>query len=200
MLYECVLSTFLLSTWACFVFFRRSTLHGGDQVKRGVHKDFFILFYLNGLLWMALCAKFSPTRCTALLCVHLLRRFFESGVYCYKIFSKMSALQFICGLIYYPVLVYHSFFVEEPPIYSMFLLSSAAQAVSHYFLFHKREFTYYTHYFTEILIHYSMNREALNCLWIASFTLINIFNRSAQTPKTRRISKKCAPDAVPVDK
>lgn len=176
--YTLALSGLLASAWIGFFFFRESTLHGRSLLKKGVHKDFFIFFYLHGLVWMGVLSGLYPnTRCSLLLTVHLLRRLVESMVYTYKIFSRMTGLQVVSGLVYYPVIAWHSFAVKTVPCYYLFWLASGLQVASHFLLFRKRIFTWYSHYLTEALIHYSMNRDLLNAGWIVSFTLINAANR-----------------------
>ncbi|KAI5189769.1 hypothetical protein NECID01_0675 [Nematocida sp. AWRm77] len=176
--YNLILSGFLASVWGGFFFCRERTLHGRAFVKKGVHKDFFVLFYLHGLVWLGVLSGVYPsTSCSLLLGMHMGRRLFESMLYTYKIFSRMSVAQMLCGLVYYPVIVWNSFFVKEKPLYLLFWSASVAQLFSHFFLFKRRMFTYYTHYATEALIHYSMNKDILNTGWIVSFSLINAVNR-----------------------
>ncbi|KAI5181030.1 hypothetical protein NEOKW01_1271 [Nematocida sp. AWRm80] len=178
MIYEVFLSASIGVTWLSFFFANKRTLHGRHYIHKGIHKDMFILFYLNGIIFSYLLSYvYKSTLGVKLLSVHLFRRAYESAMYTYGHHSKMTVIQFIFGIVYYPVVIFYVYTEKERPIYSLFIIATIIQILSHYILFRKRIFTYYTHYITEALIHYSITQERLNLAWIVTFTLINILNR-----------------------
>lgn len=150
------------------------------MLKKGVHKDFFVLFYLFGLAYSALLFSIRgrAPRCFIALVAHLVRRAIESTVYTYTYHSRMGIHQMGFGFFYYFLLVTRSFYINTHLMLWLFLSASAIQMASHYFLFRHRMFTGYTHYLTEFLIHLSISREPLNLLWIASFSLLTVSNRA----------------------
>lgn len=180
-LYEGCVALGVLSVWGAYLFSSPLTHHGRKMLKKGVHKDFFVLFYLFALAYSALLFSIRgrAPRCFLALFAHLLRRAVESTVYTYTYHSRMGIHQLGLGFFYYFLLVTRSFYVHTQLMPRLFLLASAAQMVSHYFLFRHRVFTGYTHYLTEFLIHLSLSRDPLNLLWIASFALLTVSNRAA---------------------
>ncbi|KAI5185541.1 hypothetical protein NEHOM01_0900 [Nematocida homosporus] len=178
MLYQLFFLLTSLTGWLAFFFQREKTLHGRNLAKQGIHKDAFIFFYLNGLLWaFFLALRHSITGSARLMIIHLLRRTFESALYSYNCKSKMSRIHWIGGLLYYPLIVARSF-NNDHPLPSLFVLASLGQAISHYLLFRKGRFTYYTHYLCESLIHYSIVQDITHVTWITTFSLINAINRT----------------------
>lgn len=174
---ESILLGASISAWSAFIFRRRSTMHGKLYKGAGIHKDAFIFFYLNGLLWALGMSFFFPITASArLLIFHLIRRAVECAIYTYGEESKMSVIQFIGGMAYYPLIVYMAYQAQSS-ISSAFFFFSAAQVVAHYLLFKRKVFVFYLHYFSEVFIHYSILQSPYNTIWLLTFSSISVLNR-----------------------
>ncbi|KAI5171722.1 hypothetical protein NEFER03_1027 [Nematocida sp. LUAm3] len=177
MLFESILTTCALTAWINFFFFRKITFHGRSHLKKGIHKDAFLFFYLNGLISLVVMSRiYKMNICSWMMAIHLIRRIFESSLYAYTPGSNMSIMQCAMGLIYYPLIAWKSFRGEKVYL-NMFLVGTAIQIASHYLLFRKRKFTYYSHYVSDAIIQYSILQSAPNTLWISSVALITLLNR-----------------------
>lgn len=183
MLYEIFFTSLIGLTWGAFFVKNSLTRHGRNselfrKVDGQIDKDLFILFYLNGTVVFCailLCNK-AVSVSTCLLGMHIIRRLVESSFYTYTWNSTMHIVHFITGIIYYPLLLIRSLDSKHALVYP-FTAGTIAQTLLHYYLFQKRRTVKSLHYFTELIIHSSIQIDYLNICWICTLILVNILNR-----------------------
>lgn len=148
------------------------TKHG--RISSGISKNYFVLFYLYGLI-LSLYKGISN-----IFFIHFLRRLIECLCLRYKR-SKMNIVQFLHGIIYYTFLISH---LQGRKLSNplLFVILNVLQSIAHIRIFLYSDNTY-CHYYLEILIYlyvfYKVKTLEMlfNLFYVIAFVCSSISNR-----------------------
>lgn len=176
-LFFCFTIVFIL---AASKYYPRIIIHG--KIKEGISKNYFVYFYLYGLIFSYVFYKECTDYSTLLL-----RRFIESIIFKYKS-SKMNVLQFTYGFIFYTLTILE---IKKRKMSKYFYILNFLQFLSHLYIFNQKRFRYkfnrilkYSHYFLECLIYLEIFNRIKNIesflvfIYVITFTFVTISQRN----------------------